>query len=466
MRIPNPDPSAVDYRLFPQVAQLNKPTRFSLRGLGMEAALTPGETYLLRVIGQEQNNSAELLEISDWTRYPGIEAAADEAGVLTFEYTFRREQIYTLRLASPGENGAFRPLADLRVFCAAPDLYCRTPMRGNTHCHACPSVDGHEDPFLAAAAYRRAGFDFLAITDHHLIDGSALAVRAAKTVPSGLKLFFGEEVHVPNAYIHAVNIGAVFPGGIGLDRWYHDHEAQCREEVRRLAEEAAPGLPEGVAPMDFAFRKWIADRIHAQGGVAVLAHPFWEWDAHNTPDDMFRYLAKEKIYDAVEVFHGQEPRCRDAQLQFAFWNDLRAEGIFLSPLGADDAHRRYFRWDYDSSFNEAYSVVFMKEPTLGGFAEALKNGMSAAVETYEGAPEHVAGAYRLVKYVCFLLDRYFPFHDELCFEEGRLMREAYLGDKAALNTLAGMRGRADGYAERFFGRRAEREETENERSSL
>ena len=453
MKIQNVSPCAEDYELFPQVAPLCAPTGFTLRGCGMETALTPGKTYILRVIGQEENNSARLLDISDWTKYEGLEAAADGAGVLRFSYTFRREQIYTLRLGERDENGDLKALADLRVFCAAEDLFCRTPMRGNTHCHVCPSVDGHEDPFLAAAVYRKAGFDFLAVTDHHLIDGSALAIEAAKTVPNGLTLFYGEEVHVPNAYIHAVNVGAVFPGGVGLDRWYHEHEARCRAEVERLAAAEADTLPAGIEPMDHAFRKWIADRIRERGGAAILAHPFWEWDAHNTPDDLFRLLAAGRVYDAVEVFHGQEPGCHDAQLQCAFWNDLRAQGIWISPLGADDAHRRNFRWDYESSFNEAYSVVFMKEDSLSGFAEALRGGYSAAVECYEGAPEHVAATYRLTKYVCFLLDRYFPFHDELCFEEGRLMREAYLGDETARALLSRISGRVDRFADRFFGRK-------------
>ena len=112
-------------------------------------------------------------------------------------------------------------------------------MRGNTHCHVYTSVDGHEDPFLAAAMYRKAGFDFLSITDHHLIDGSLIAIDKAKQIPCDLILFPGEEVHVPNAYIHAVNVGAVFPGNIGLDKWFHKNEACCRKKVAKIAEESS-----------------------------------------------------------------------------------------------------------------------------------------------------------------------------------------------------------------------------------
>ncbi len=452
MKIQNYPPCICDYEIFPRVARLGAPTEFTARGLGIETALTPGDRYLLRMIGQEENNSSLLCDFSDWKRYDGIESVADADGVLRFTWTFLREQIYTLRLARLDENGGWIQLNDFRVFCAAEDLYYRTPMRGNTHCHVCTSVDGHEDPFLAAAAYRKAGFDFLAITDHHLIDGSLLAIRASWDIPCELKLFPGEEVHVPNAYIHVVNVGAVFPGGIGLDKWFHNNEDDCRREVALIARDSEEGLPAGVEPMDFAWRKWIADRIHENGGVAIIAHPFWEWDAHNTRDDVFRCLAEKKIYDAAEILHGQEPGCRDANMQVAFWNDMRADGIYISPLGADDAHRRYYRWDYDSSFNQAYSVILSRSCDLDGFSEAVKNGYTAAVECYENAPEHVTATYRITKYVLFLLDNYYPGHDELCFEEGRLMRDAYLGDGEATNLLGTLSGRVARYTDRFFGR--------------
>ena len=444
-----------DYGIVPQVARLGVPCRFTLRGLGMDASLTPGATYCLRAIPQEENNSSVLLTFSDWTKYDGVVLQAEADGALRFAFTFTREQIYTLRLAEEKEDGSFAPLGDLRVFAAAEDLYGRIPMRGNTHCHVCTSVDGHEDPFLTAAMYRKAGFDFLAITDHHKIDGSALAIAAAKRIPSDLTLFYGEEVHVPNAYIHAVNVGAVLEGGVGLDAYYHSHKEETEAAVAKLAREAAEKLPDGVLPMDYAWRRWIADTVHANGGAAILAHPFWEWDAHNTRDDVFRYFAKEKIYDGAEILHGQEPGCRDVNMQTAFWNDLRAEGIFISPLGADDAHRRHYKWDYDSSFNEVYSVIYAQSPTLEGFKEALHGGYTAAVETYELAPQHVTATYRLTKFTVFLLENYFPAHDELCFEEGRLMRDAYLGDPAAVTLLQTLNGRVKRYTDRFFGRDAQ-----------
>lgn len=451
MKIPDLNKSDFFYSIFPKVALIDSVCEFEIRGCGIDKMLTPHKEYTVRIIPQEENNSSRLLTYSCWTEYDGVEAEADADGVLRFSFTLNREQIYTFRLAEKKEDGEWNILYNFRVFCAAEDLYERIPVRGNTHCHVCSSVDGHEDPFIAASVYRKAGFDYLAITDHHLVDGSLIAIGEAKKHPTDMLLLPGEEVHVPDAYIHAVNVGALFDGN-GLDKYYHENKEECEKEIKAIADSMKDSLPSGVLPMDYAYRKWIADMIHAEGGIAILAHPFWEWEAHNTRDDVFRYLAKEKIYDAAEILHGQEKGCQDANMQSAFWGDLRAEGIYISPLGVDDAHRRYFNWDYECSFNEVYTVAFVEEKSLEGLKEAFVSGFTAAVECYDNAPLHVVATYRLTKFTLFLLENYFPCHDELCFIEGHYMKEAYCGDENAEKMLSLLAGQTESYYKKFFGK--------------
>lgn len=121
-------------------------------------------------------------------------------------------------------------------------------------------------------------------------------------------------------------------------------------------------------------------------------------------------------------------------------------------VGCDDAHRRSFSWDYDSSFNNAFTLIFAEEPTMRGFAEAIKGGYSAAVESFEDAPLHIISDYRMTRFSVFLLEQYFPYHDELCFEEGCRMKDAYLGDEDSLEILRMINGRVKKYTDRFFGR--------------
>ncbi len=437
-----------EYSLLPRVVACGVPFRYTARGLGVETAFVPDEAYTVRIIPQEEIATARTLINGDVGCYDELQVTADTAGTLCFSLSLPKEQIYTLRLL----KGDAR-LADLKVYCAGQDLWQRTPMRGNTHCHSCFSVDGHEDPVVAAAYYRRAGYDYLAITDHHKIDGSVYAIEHMRHIPTEMALYYGEEVHVPDAYIHAVNVGALLEGGVGLDAWYHAHKAQVDSQVDAIAAAAAQMLPPDLEPYDYAWRKWIADTIHQNGGIAIAAHPFWEYDANNTRNAMLRYIAETGMFDAMEVVHGQEnPALAEANRQEAFWQEMRADGVFIPVVGVDDAHRRCFAWNYGCDFNNAYTVIFARDSAFTGFAEAIRGGYSAAVEGYGGAPEHVVGTYRLTNFTRFLLEEYFPGHDELCFEEGCRMRDAYLGSSEALAVLQLLHGRVKRYTDAFFGR--------------
>lgn len=450
MKIHKLNPALADYQFMPRVALKGTKTKFYARGLDSKSAFTPGKTYIVRVIPLEETATARTLAIGDEGGcYDELSVTADEQGRLSFSYTFQKEELYTLRFI----NNKNERLIDFKVFCMEEDLYRRIPMRGNTHCHSCFSWDGHEDPVIVASLYRKAGFDYLAITDHHKIDGSKYAVEQIRGIPTEMALYYGEEVHVPNAYIHVINVGALLEGGIGVDKWYHDHEEQVNREVDSIAESVKGTLPEGVEPYDFAWRKWIADIIHKNGGIAIIAHPFWEYDANNTPNAMLKYLIENHIYDAMEVIHGQE--CMDlseANRQVAYWNELRSQGLFIPVVGADDAHRRNFPLNYSGDFNRCCTIIFAKDTSFDGFAEAVKNGYSVAVENYTDiGAEHVIGTYRLTMYALFLLEQYFPFHDELCFEEGCRIKDAYLGDEESMKILELIKGRVERYRKCFFG---------------
>lgn len=442
-------PALADYSLYPRVSEKGKDVIYRLCGNGIESALENNTDYIIRIIPQEEIATAKTLRIGDDGCYDEINCHTDDRGIIEFSCKLDREQIYTFRfLSSDGSR-----ITDCKVFCAEKDLWERTPVRGNTHCHVCFSTDGHEDPVIAASLYRKAGYDFLAITDHHKIDGSVYAVEHCRNIPTEMALFYGEEVHVPNAYLHIVNIGARMDDGNGLDVYYHSHEDEVNSQVEKIVSEIRGSLPEGVEPYDYAWRKWTADMIHEKGGAAIIAHPFWEYDANNTSNAMLKYLGEQKLFDGMEVVHGQdEPDCTDANRQIAFWNDLRAEGVFIPVVGADDAHRRNYPWDYGSDFCKAYTIMFVRDNDINGFKEALCGGYSSAVSHRAGMVGDVAGTYRMTVYSIFLLENYYPAHDDLCFEEGRAMNGAYLGNSEDMEILNIINGRVKKYTDLFFGR--------------
>ena len=57
---------------------------------------------------------------------------------------------------------------------------------------------------------------------------------------------------------------------------------------------------------------------------------------------------------------------------------------------------------------------------------------------------------RFVRYTCFLLKEFFPLHDELCFEEGRLMKEYACGNTEVAEDLRRISGRMRRQREKYF----------------
>jgi hypothetical protein len=67
------------------------------------------------------------------------------------------------------------------------------------------------------------------------------------------------------------------------------------------------------------------------------------------------------------------------------------------------------------------------------------------------SPEYrLAGDFRFVQFGRFLKDHYFPLHDELCFEEGRLMKAYACGEAGAKEALEALQGRCGRLLEKYF----------------
>jgi len=73
-----------------------------------------------------------------------------------------------------------------------------------------------------------------------------------------------------------------------------------------------------------------------------------------------------------------------------------------------------------------------------------------AVDTIDEMPRYV-GEWRFVRYACFLEKNFFPLHDELCFEEGRAMKDYVMGEPGAKETLEFISGRMRKQREKYFG---------------
>ena len=115
-------------------------------------------------------------------------------------------------------------------------------------------------------------------------------------------------------------------------------------------------------------------------------------------------------------------------------------------VGNTDSHGST---EYNPIMKTARTIVFARENTRDALVCAIKEFYSAAVQDI-GEHLEVLGDLRMMKYAWFLLGNYFPLHDELCFEEGRLMKAYACGDMDAGEELRRISGRVQRLREKYF----------------
>jgi predicted metal-dependent phosphoesterase TrpH len=230
--------------------------------------------------------------------------------------------------------------------------------------------DGQLAPAEVVAEAARAGVQTLALTDHDAIAGIAEAEAAA--VEHGVELVpaiemscvheYAEDLHICGYWIDLARIAGA------CERAQHERVTRAGEIVAKLRQEGfdlhledavreagdalsigrphiaraagatgdlGPFFEEYLVPGAKAFvpRRWptaaeAIELIHAAGGVAVVAHPYWDIDARHEVDDLIRSLGA----DGVEAFYPTHSEEQTAHLL-----ELCSE-LDLIPTGSSDYH--------------------------------------------------------------------------------------------------------------------------------
>ena len=418
------------YRVIPRLVRMGVPQTVGVYPIGQTKRFEDGTEYTVKFIPME---CYEQTWIGEEPVYDTVTVRPVD-GVLSVTYVFDEEQEWVLSISTEEDRQAGKKPQEFHVYALMDDLYERNPYRGDLHVHSNRS-DGKEDPAVVAANYRKEGFDFFALTDHHCWEPSEEMMSSYADMPLGMKLFHGGEVHVPNGWIHIVNFGS----RTSVNTLYKENAAAVDAKMRAEAEKMQ--TPKGVNALEYAYRKWIVEEIRRAGGMAIVAHPYWVYrQVYHMSDRMLDYVFETGAYDAFELVGGQTTH--ENNVQSAFYQDQRAKGRQIAIVGSSDSHGT----DPASYFGLGKTVVFSKDMELDSICGAVKEGYSVAIEQqYGGEEERVYGSYRMVKYTRFLLDYYFPAHDELCVEEGILMREYIMGSETAGNTLRGLSDRGDAH---------------------
>jgi hypothetical protein len=197
-----------------------------------------------------------------------------------------------------------------------------TWLRGNVHTHTTES-DGEFGVAEVIDEYESRGYDYLAVSDHDLLvdpeeyrDDTSLTLVPAVEVTA----------HGP----HVVHVGA----------------------------------SERVEPR--ADRQAVVDDVREQGGVAVPAHPNWQWDFDHWPQDD---LADLSGYHGIEIYNGTVERHPGTALATDRWDQLLTDGREVWAFGTDDTHAA-------ADVESAWTVVQVAENTPAAIVDALRSGRS------------------------------------------------------------------------------------------
>ncbi len=124
------------------------------------------------------------------------------------------------------------------------------------------------------------------------------------------------------------------------------------------------------------------------------------------------------------------------------YNDVRAEGCKIPIVGSTDSH---------SVLGDGHilrsTVVFAENDNIIG---AVSDGYSVAVESLPGENIRVYGSLRLVSYTHFLLENYFPIHDELCSASGLFLEEYVHGNEEIKTTIEQIEEKITSHEKNFF----------------
>lgn len=428
-----------NYEVFPCVILSEKKQRITIKPCGDAAKFEDGTEYTVSILPTEHSEVTYILDSNvseSWDRYDKI-TVKPQNGVISFEYIFEDEQQWAIDVYRDGDT---KQLKRFFVYSIFEDLYERHPYMGDLHAHSCRS-DGAEEPAVVAANYRREGFDFMGLTDHSKWRPSQEAIDKYEGVDIDILLCHGEEVHL-RGNLHIVNFGSDY----SVNELYFKNEEEIHAMIVKESETLK--TPKGVNPLEYAYRKWACEQIRKSGGLCIIPHPFWIHGPYqyNMRSKMLDYVFESGIYDAFELIGGQS--VHENNLQIAFYNDQLQKGRKIPVVGSSDSHgtepARYFK--------QSKTLVFAKSLDCSSVCQAVKDSYSVAIDSMPNESYRVYGSFRLVKYARFLLTHYFPYHDRLCFEEGRLMRDYINGDENAKKMLSLLHGRTENYRKKKLGR--------------
>lgn len=418
------------FELYPKVVCVGKPATVTVRPKFDHVAWKDDHTYSFELSEKETYNKKAIVPERDGCK-------------LLFNFTPSMEQEFEIVMVDEWPNGR-KITRVFSVYAVDEDLIGLRPWKGDFHLHSCRS-DGQESPLYVASAYRQAGFDFFALTDHHQMPPSHEVIDGMAKLDTDFKVYPGEEVHPPNNCVHHVNFG----GSFSVNDLHRRGEAYEKEVD---AVEATLDVPwmDAADRRRYASSCWVFQKIREAGGISIFCHPYWSWNnRYNVSEALMKGFFRDLQFDALELIGGfHRPQSESNSLQVSRWSEERAKGKKIPVVGISDSHGV----ETGSLFNWYYTIVLAPTAEFSDLAEAIRDERSVAIHSIDSEATQAHGPFRYVKYVYFLLREVLPLHHEECREEGRLMLKYFGGDESVAEDIARCKNRIKNLYDKLFAK--------------
>ena len=418
-------------KLFPRVILANKATELHLSG----DELKGGTKITVSVQSMEKYNvpHTDKYRIDEDNRLIARDIDIND-GEAKFDFTPFGEQRHRVYIDTGARKASFE------IYSLEEDLYKLTPFKGDTHLHTTES-DGLFTPIETVSAYYEAGFDYMAITDHHKYAGSAKMAATMDKIAKYFKVYPGEEVHNRGmGYFHIINLGA----SASVNEIINADPDGVFEKITQNAAEIKKqyALSDCIDEKEFAFRLWVSQKIREFGGLSVLCHPYWDaYGEYNMQTPMLEFLLENGIFDAFEVVDDDDHTGNGVNLQTAIYNEMRSNGIKVPIVGSSDCHSVV-----SDVFDKFFTYAFCKN--VNDVKQAVKDMKTVAVERI-GNEYRVYGPFRLVKYARFLCDNFEP--EIKTIRKGTASKIAEAIDSKNADLMAQIEVASQEYKQVFFG---------------
>ncbi len=442
-----------NYDIYPKVFPVGEPTEITVKGLGEHSKFTGDYRVTVHRIDSGSPGNA----FSSWNHTDFDLTAVD--GKLTFTYTADTECEHFVRIFKDD-----RRVVQLCLYALAEDMACRLPFRGDLHMHTCRS-DGREDPATVCANYRKLGYDFIVVTDHHRYYPSLEAIRCYKDADIALNIVPGEEVHLPMTGVHIVNAGGTFSVNGLLESSSNYQETDGKLELRSLDgvapaivskedyeaqiqaimdSEACADCPANVDKQWYAVCVWAFEKIREAGGLGVFAHPYWISDMWQIHEPFTYYMLAKHPFDAFEVLGGENYYEQNG-FQTSIYYEEYLKGRVHPIVGSTDSHGST---EHNRNADICSTIVFAHANERVDLIQSIKDKYSVAVDSIS-KEYRLVGEHRFQKYASFLMENWYPIHDRLTAVDGEIMRQYYVGDADA-SELALMKKKSGAMFGKYF----------------